>query len=624
MKITHGLMQGQVLQRRVNGLGGALISGTCNASGAVELRVLKSRKVARGHDWQQVGSADGKTFNAMLAGLSTGGPYRVELRVKQGRKVAARAALDDVFVGDVWILAGQSNMEGIGNLIHAPKPHPQVRAFFMRDEWAMAEEKLHYLTEAVDVVHNSYGDEPGRPPKEVLEQGRTALVKGMSPGLVFGLEMYRRTRVPQGLIPCAHGGTSMAQWSPELRDQGGASLYGAMMRRYVKLGQPLAGVLWYQGESDANAEAQRVYTKTMVELVAAVRRDMSLPKLPWVVVQLGCHAATEDDVNWNRIQEQQRLLPEAIRNLDVAPAIDLELDDGIHISGVGQQTLGRRMARLADRLVHKTPGVKPGIVLKQMAIVPTPNCNVGAPCSSVELTYGNVVGRLVSEGRSTGFALLDDDGRDVRGIYKTTLEGRRVLLHTNMPEHMLDMLSVSYGHGRYPYCNITDSDDMSIPGMQAIPINPDHAQYCDDWQTVRLPGVSSIARAGFAKAKCAVGWRKAPPRGGFGVLPKLASSDKMGVYAMRTTLTASEALDAQLMFGANGAFKLWLNGKLLLTDPACTMPVDPGQYKVPLKLKCGPNALVVAFAPEGPGAHFGICARVGTNNGNGDPRVSSA
>ena len=70
-------------------------------------------------------------------------------------------------------------------MVHAPKPHPKVRAFFMRDEWAMAEEKLHYLSEAVDVVHNCYGDEPGRPPKEVLEQGRAALVKGVSPGVVF-------------------------------------------------------------------------------------------------------------------------------------------------------------------------------------------------------------------------------------------------------------------------------------------------------------------------------------------------------------------------------------------------------------------------------------------------------
>ena len=309
MRILRGLMDGQVLQRDRRGNGTAKISGRCGATGRVEVRVLKNGGPVRGGDWKGSGVAEKKAFRVDLAGLRTGGPYRVEMRIRQGHRILERLAVRDVFVGDVWMLGGQSNMEGIGNLADAPQPHPQVRAFFMRDEWGLAEEKLHYLSEAVDRVHNSYGDEPGRPPKELLEKGRKALVKGMSPGLVFGIEMYRRTRVPQGLVPCAHGGTSMAQWSPSLRDKGGDSLYGAMMRRYEKLGQPIAGILWYQGESDANREAARGYTRNMVDLVSSVRRDMGLPNLPWIMVQLGCHAATEDDWSWNNIQEQQRRLP---------------------------------------------------------------------------------------------------------------------------------------------------------------------------------------------------------------------------------------------------------------------------------------------------------------------------
>ena len=472
MKITHGLMIGQVLQRDAKGSGHATISCACASEGKVELRVLKAGKVARGHDWQMVGAADGASFEIALTDLRTGGPYRVELRVKAGRKIVDRLTVDDIFVGDVWILAGQSNMEGVGNLVHAPKPHPRVRALFMRDEWGMAEEKLHYLCEAVDKVHNEYGNEPGRPPKAELEKGRANLVKGTSPGLSFALDMLRRTKVPQGVIPCAHGGVSMAQWSPELRDKGGASLYGAMMRRYVKLGQPIAGILWYQGESDANPDAAAIYTDKMVELVAATRRDMALPKLPWVVVQLGCHAATEDGASWNSVQEQQRLLPGVIKQLDVAAAIDLELDDGIHIAGKSQVLLGRRLARLADRLVHKAKGVKPGIVLKEIEMVRTPHRNVGEQCMSVQLTYGNVVGRLVSAGRPTGFVLLNERGEDVKAIYKTTVQGCRVLLHCSLALAQLEMLLVSYGHLRQPYCNITDTEGMSIPVMQAVPVGP--------------------------------------------------------------------------------------------------------------------------------------------------------
>ncbi|MBT3294041.1 MAG: hypothetical protein HN919_03500 [Verrucomicrobia bacterium] len=622
MKITHGLMTGQVLQRSAEGRGAANIVGRCVASGTVELRVRKAAKVVRGHDWAVVGAASRKQFSASLTALRTGGPYSVELRIKAGRKVADRLAIEEVFVGDVWMLAGQSNMEGIGNLVHAPKPHPQVRAFFMRDEWGMAEEKLHYLCEAVDKVHNEYGNEPGRPPKAELEKGRANLVKGTSPGLAFGIEMQRRTKVPQGVIPCAHGGTSMAQWSPELRDQGGASLYGAMMRRYEKLGQPIAGILWYQGESDANRDAAAVYTDKMVELVGATRRDMELSKLPWVIVQLGCHAAREDEASWNSIQEQQRLLPEVVKHLDVAPAIDLELDDGIHIAGKAQQVLGRRLARLADRLVNKSPGVKPGIKLKRVEIVPTPHSNVGALCSSVQITYANVAGKLDGGRRPAGFALIDQTGADIYGIYKTTLHGNRVLLHTNMPPFQLAMLSVSYGHGRYPVCTVTDREGMSIPGMQAVAIKSDHMPLCAKWQTTLLSGVSTLSKASLACIDAATGWRKAPPRAGFGVLPKRPTEDTTGVYAMRTTVKASEAVEALVVLGANAPFKMWIDGKLVLTDPDCTVPIQPGEYQASVKLKRGANNLCVAFAIPGPGEHLGICMQIGTPAMRREERVS--
>ncbi len=622
MNISHGLMPGQVLQRDARGRGAATITGRSKNVGTVELRVQKNGATVRGHDWQASGEVEKRAFSVNLDDLRTGGPYRVELRIRAGRKVVDRLSVDDVFVGDVWILAGQSNMEGIGNLVHAPKPHPQVRAFFMRDEWGVAEEKLHYLSEAVDIVHNSYGDEPGRPPKEELEKGRANLVKGTSPGLAFALDMLRRTRIPQGLIPCAHGGTSMAQWSPKLRHLGGGSLYGAMMRRYEKLGQGIAGILWYQGESDASPDCAPAYTQNMINLVSATRRDMGLPKLPWAIVQLGCHAARENEASWNSVQEQQRRLPEVIRYLDVAPAIDLELDDGIHIGGKAQVRLGRRLARVADRLVHKTKGVKPGIILKKIEIVPTPHSNIGAPCRSVLITYVNVAGKLVSDGRAAGFALLNHRGEDICGIFKTTVRGSQVLLHTNQPRHMLEMLSVSYGHGRYPVCTITDREGMSIPGMQAVPIFSGDGPEWLSWQTSTLAGVTSVSRASLSKVAVGRGWKKAPPREGFGVLPKPAASNKVAVYALRSTLRASEDLDAQLFFGANAPFKIWVNGKLVLSDRNAAPPMIPDEHHIPARLVGGKNTVVVAFAPRGPGAHLGISVRVGDAAGVADPRIT--
>ena len=64
------------------------------------------------------------------------------------------------------------------------------------------------------------------------------------------------------------------------------------------------------------------------------------------------------------IQEQQRHLPERIRYLSVVPAVDLELDDSIHLSANGHSLLAKRLARCADRLALGNRKEKPPIMFK--------------------------------------------------------------------------------------------------------------------------------------------------------------------------------------------------------------------------------------------------------------------
>ncbi len=469
MNITHGLLNGQVLQRNANNRAFVKIKGISTRSGDVEIRILKKDKIVKGFDWKKVGESKAKKFTATIADLKVGGPYKVELRISK-----EKMTVYEVFVGDVWILAGQSNMQGCGNRVDQPKAHPMIRGFFMRDEWAIAEEPLHHMPEAVDVFHNGYGTGSNRPTEKQLRKMAYENKKGVGPGIFFAQEMYNKSKVPQGLIACAHGGTSMAQWSPDLADQGGASLYGAMMRRFEKMGQPIAGILWYQGESDANENAASLYTKNMKELVEATRKDMHSPKLPWMIVQIGCHIAAGGQY-WNSIQEQQRLLPESIKNFEVAPAIDLALDDGIHISGKGHAILGKRLARLADRLVYRNKKSKSGIKLKSIKYIHAAYQPGEPVVSSIEVTYSNVVGSLTSQGLPTGFAIIDEKGNNANLIYNTRLFGNKVVLEVSEPIYGESPLKLSYGHGRYSYCNITDSEGMSIPVMQAAPVSIDMA-----------------------------------------------------------------------------------------------------------------------------------------------------
>ena len=81
---------------------------------------------------------DGKARVTLDSGdeleLATGGPHEV-------------GGAKNVLVGDLWVLAGQSNMEGVGGLVEVETPHPLVHSFQSRETWAVAEEPLHWLGE---------------------------------------------------------------------------------------------------------------------------------------------------------------------------------------------------------------------------------------------------------------------------------------------------------------------------------------------------------------------------------------------------------------------------------------------------------------------------------------------
>ena len=97
-----------------------------------------------------------------MRGVPSGGPYRIEVRV-QG--TTAADSVRNVLVGDLWVLAGQSNMQGVGDLVEVQPPHELVHNFDMTDHWVVAEEPLHRLVDAVDSVHwprNPQTKEPER------------------------------------------------------------------------------------------------------------------------------------------------------------------------------------------------------------------------------------------------------------------------------------------------------------------------------------------------------------------------------------------------------------------------------------------------------------------------------
>jgi sialate O-acetylesterase len=595
MKIESGLLDHMVLQRNMRNTSEAAFVGLCAASGVVMATVRRDGKTLRGFAGRKVGMASGGKLGGCLKGLPAGGPYNIELRVGD-----EKLAIHDVLVGDVWLVGGQSNMQGYG-YFSKPRPafDPQVRAFFMDDRWGTAKDPIHNMWKCVDQVHVdlSGGVRPQKP----------AADWGACPGPSFGNEMRRLTGVPQGLIACAHGGTSMTQWDPQLRKEGGKSLYGAMIRRLRKNGGRVAGLVWYQGESDANPGDAGFYTGRMKKFAASLRRDSGNNALPIVIVQIARVIGWGSEMAgpWNSVQDQQGRLPQVIRNLEVVPAVDLPLDDIIHISGAGQQVLGVRLARTMQVLRAGRKAGLPPIRLRKTTIETEHGLGV------VVMEFENVAGKLRSGDRPAGFFVVTENGST--NVFDIQLDGSRARIRTHLSRSALAGAIIHYGYGTDPYCNITDEAGRSLPVFGPLRLGAPRAIT----PFVRQMRVSAFQPAAEKLRKLkspisldALQMKTRTFEDNFCNLnPEIAQhgGDHLVFFACR--FSCKEAMPLALVLGYDGPVKAWVDGREIFCDTAGSNPATEEDAIARFRAGTGEHDAVIALETNN-GMARGIFLRI--------------
>lgn len=460
--ITTGLSDYQVFQRNEADKADIPFSGSCdlNGSGKLQTRVLTTQTGVTMLDWREVGSYQKGKFQGSIKELPIGGPYDIEIAFGNPDKQSVdKTKVHCILVGDLWILAGQSNMQGVGDLSTAEEPSIQVNSFGYDEQWHIASEPLHWLLDSIDPVHH-LGLEGKR-----LEEGRIAAKKGAvvgaGLGLPFAKEMARITGVPVGLVPCAHGGTSMEQWDPAKKEQGGNSLYGSMYRRFVATGSKVTGVLWYQGESDAGKQAAPLFHDKFAQFVASVRKDFHDSDLPFYFVQIGRFVVRDENPYWNVIREQQRLCSLEIPNCRMVAAIDLDLDDLIHVSTDGHKRLGKRLANIACKDLFDHADLQYGPQLDRVMPIPF-------RVPKYRIAFKGVNSALQASGRVSGFSIRDVNEKDLGIIYKAevTEDGQAIDLYFR--ELPAPGAALWYGHGFNPYCNVVDSRDMALAAFGPV------------------------------------------------------------------------------------------------------------------------------------------------------------
>jgi len=165
------------------------------------------------------------------------------LAVSEGRR---RRRVLPFGVGDVFVVAGQSNAAGHGDGFIADRSG-MVSVQTESGDWALA-------------------DKPEPLPG--------AMAAG-SPWPMLGELLACSERIPIGFINVAVGGTSTEQWLPT------GDLYPALKRALS--GRRVRAVLWHQGESDASEDSstERTY-QNMVTVIERSRADAGW-RVPWYV-----------------------------------------------------------------------------------------------------------------------------------------------------------------------------------------------------------------------------------------------------------------------------------------------------------------------------------------------------
>ncbi len=285
--------------------------------------------------WEAAQVNPDNTWRHTFQRVPAGGPYRIEtgLRFSGGDPTHDWDHRGDmihhVCVGDLFVIAGQSNAVGYGKDAIFDPPELGVHMLRSNGTWDMA---THPLGDSTDTVH-----------EENTDYSNT----GHSPYLTFAKKVREQVGYPIGLLPTALGGSAIRYWDP-CQD---GELWKEMMGVIELAGGKIAAVLWYQGCTDADTQEQaQMYYQTFESLVSSTRKALCSPKLPWFTVQLNRQMSTgwlreEHDEYWGTVREAQRQAARKIPGVYIIPATDCTLSDGIHNKAAANMMLGQRLAR---------------------------------------------------------------------------------------------------------------------------------------------------------------------------------------------------------------------------------------------------------------------------------------
>ena len=278
-----------------------------------------------------------------------------------------KTTINNVLSGEVWVCAGQSNMEmpvkGFGNC----PVEGYNKAVMNANEY----KGIHYVK--IPSVMSTQPLDDAQCEWKVI--GPQTVGDASATGYFFAQAINKTLNIPVGLVMANKGGTRVESWLDRdyLEKNTTESLDSmAMVKKfpydYLRpllwgngtfspiLKYTVKGIIFYQGCSNVGDPAGQ-YTKRLNDLVSQWRRDFKLGDIPFYFVQIAPYFNSDVNGDWGpRLREQQFNASKIIPNSGIVCTDDLVYPyESQQIHPSQKQQVGERLALQA---LNNTYGMK--------------------------------------------------------------------------------------------------------------------------------------------------------------------------------------------------------------------------------------------------------------------------
>ncbi|HKI31371.1 MAG TPA: sialate O-acetylesterase [Gemmataceae bacterium] len=365
--------------------------------------------------------------------------------------------IKDVYVGEVWIASGQSNMEqAINSTTNADEAkknagNAKLRLFTVE---RIAADKPQ---DTIPVI-----DKPGQQIKgKWIESGPETIGSFSAVAYYFGRDLQKALDVPVGIIHTSWGGTASEEWTsmkvldahPEHKGKHPrqAKLYNGMIAPLIPYA--IKGAIWYQGESNANRA--ELYKTGFPLMIQNWRDDWKQGDFPFLFVQLAPFMKIEKeptDTAWARLREAQ--LQTTTKAKHTAMAVITDVGDETDIHPKRKEPVGHRLALAADAIAYGKKIEYSGPVFDKMTV----------DGNNAVLTFKHVGGGLeAKDGPLTGFTIAGEDKMFHNA--EAEIKGDTVVVSCKDVEKPA---AVRFGWANYPVVNLWNK-----AGLPASPFRTD-------------------------------------------------------------------------------------------------------------------------------------------------------